>query len=136
MARDLLELFSMKNWRCSWSLAATIASVVALASVVHLFLFPLTPSFNYFKLAQDSCIATNASAGLLNNYEEPTIDLKHRFPADVHGGVAYRGAPWKAEIGQWLAGCNSVTQEVNISEVTSLLACIAFIWFTFLSSFF
>lgn len=122
MARDLLDLFSMKNWRCSWSLAATIASVVALVSLVHLFLFPLTPSFNYFKLAQDSCVPTNASAAELvsnHNKEEPAIDLKRQFPADLHGAVVYKGAPWKAEIGRWLAGCDSVAKEVNISEVTS-----------------
>ena len=121
MARDFLDLFSMKKWRCSWSLAATIASVLALVSVVHLFLFPLTPSFNYFKLTPDSCIPTDASAELPSDLEKekPVIDLKHQFPADLHRAVVYQGAPWKAEIGQWLAGCDAITKEVNITEVTS-----------------
>lgn len=121
MARDQFDLFSMKNWRCSWSLAASIASVVALVSVVHLFLFPLTPSFDYFKLASDSCVSNNvSSADLVSNHglEEPAIDLKYRFPADLHSSVAYKGALWKAEIGRWLSGCDSITKDVNISEVT------------------
>ncbi|KAL5124373.1 putative glucuronoxylan glucuronosyltransferase F8H [Glycine soja] len=106
MARDLLDLFSMNKWRCSWSLAATIASVVALVSVVHLFLFPLTPTFNYFKIAQDSCFPTNASAEFPSNRDQewPAVDFKRQFPADLHGAFVYQGAPWKAEIGQWLAG--------------------------------
>lgn len=121
MARDLLDSFSMKTWRCSWSLAATIASALALVSVVHLFLFPLTPSLNYFNLASDSCISTNASAELISKsgweWDEPAIDLKHQFLADSYDSVAYKGAPWKAEIGRWLAGCDSITKEVNISEI-------------------
>ncbi|KAK7278885.1 hypothetical protein RJT34_23924 [Clitoria ternatea] len=120
MARDWLsDLFSMNKWRCSWSLAATIVSVVALVSVVHLFLFPLTPTFNYFKMAQDSCIVDNASAELLSNRDrqELAIDFKRQFPADLHGAFVYRGAPWKAEIGQWFAGCDAVTKEVNITEI-------------------
>ncbi|XP_058755779.1 uncharacterized protein LOC131628994 [Vicia villosa] len=119
MARDLLDLFSMKTWRCSWSLAATIASVLALASVVHLFLFPLTPSLDYFKLASNSCVSSNASVELFSKrgWDEPAIDLKIRFPGDLHGSVAYKGAPWKDEIGRWLAGCDSVTKEINVSEI-------------------
>lgn len=124
MARDLLDSFSMKTWRCSWSLAATIASALALVSVVHLFLFPLTPSLNYFNLASDSCISTNASAELISKrgweWDEPAIDLKRQFLADSHDSVSYKGAPWKAEIGRWLAGCDSITKEVNISEVATL----------------
>lgn len=119
MARDLLDMFSMNKWRCSWSLAATIASVVALVSVVHLFLFPLTPTFNYFKMAQDSCIPTNASAESLSNRDQegPAVDFKRLFSVNLHGAVVYQGAPWKAEIGQWLAGCDSVAKEVNITEI-------------------
>ncbi|KAL5137596.1 putative glucuronoxylan glucuronosyltransferase F8H [Glycine soja] len=125
MARDLLDLFSMNKWRCSWSLAATIASVVALVSVVHLFLFPLTPTFNYFKIAQDSCFPTNASAEFPSNHdqERPAVDFKHQFPADLHGAFVYHGVPWKAEIGQWLAGCDSVIKDVNITEIIGGINC-------------
>jgi len=121
MGRDLLDLLSKNKWRCSWSLAVTIASVVALVSVVHLFMFPLTPTFNYFKIAKDSCIQANASAEFPSNrdQEQPAVDFKLQFPADLHGSVVYQGAPWKAEIGHWLAACDSVIKEVNITEVTT-----------------
>lgn len=128
MGRDILDLFFTQKWKCSWFLVATIASVLALVSVVHLFLFPLAPSLNYFKLSQSSCLPTNASAELQSTHFsenlEPTIDLKHQFPADSHGAVVYQGAPWKAEIGQWLAGCDFITKEVNITEVTSDSFCL------------
>ncbi|KAG2403424.1 glucuronoxylan glucuronosyltransferase [Vigna angularis] len=119
MGRDLLDLFSMNKWRCSWSLAATIASVLALVSVVHLVSFPLIPTLNNFKIAQDSCIPANVSAEFPSNrdQEQPAVDFKLQFPADLHGAVVYQGAPWKAEIGHWLAGCDSVIKEVNITEV-------------------
>ncbi|XP_014514271.1 uncharacterized protein LOC106772395 [Vigna radiata var. radiata] len=119
MGRDLLDLFSMNKWRCSWSLAATIASVLALVSVVHLVSFPLTPTLNNFKIAQDSCIPANVSAEFPSNrdQEQPAVDFKLQFPADLHGAVVYQGAPWKAEIGHWLAGCDSVIKEVNITEI-------------------
>ncbi|KAF1877815.1 hypothetical protein Lal_00038124 [Lupinus albus] len=119
--RNLLDLFSMRKWSCSWSLAATFATVVALVSVLLLFMFPLTPSFNYFKLARYSCLPTNSSEELTSNLdkEEPAIDLNRQFIIDSHRAVVYRGAPWKAEIGQWLAGCDFMTKEVNITEIIS-----------------
>ena len=123
MGRDIQDLFSIQKWRCSWFLVATIASIVVMVSLVHMFLFPLAPSFNYFKLAQDSCVPANVSTELSNKRvggnSERAIDLKHQFPADSHGAVVYRGAPWKAEIGRWLAGCDFITKEVNITEVTN-----------------
>lgn len=121
MGRDMLDLFSVNKWRCSWSLAATIASVLALVSVVHLVSFPLTPTLNNFKIAQDSCISANVSAEFPSkrDQEQPAVDFKLQFPADLHGAVVYQGAPWKAEIGHWLAGCDSVIKEVNMTEVTT-----------------
>ena len=113
-------MFSIQKWKCSWSLFATIASIVALASVVHLFLFPLAPTFDYFRQPQISCVPVNGSAEAATDVRESpqlSIDLDHRFPADLHNAVVYRGAPWKAEIGRWLSGCNSIAKEVNISEV-------------------
>ena len=40
-------MLSGQKWKCSWPLIATIASVVAVFSVVHLFSFPVLP----FKVA-------------------------------------------------------------------------------------
>lgn len=114
-------MFSILRWKGSWSMIATIASIVglislALASIVHLFFFPLVPSFNYFSQAQNSCVPINGSAEAITDHIRG-IDLEYRFPSDLHKAVVYRGAPWKAEIGRWLAGCRSITNEVNIVEV-------------------
>lgn len=109
-------MFSIQRWKCSWSLVATIASVLALVSVVHIFLFPLAPSFEYFsaRKIQNPCVPVNGSIqGGINHVED---SLVHRFPSDSHGSVVYHDAPWKAEIGQWLSGCDSVTADVNIIE--------------------
>ncbi|KAJ7972241.1 exostosin family protein [Quillaja saponaria] len=127
MKRYFSDMFSIHKWRCSWSLVATIASVLALVSIVHLFLFPLAPSFNYFSQAQNSCAPINVSAeAATNNVRgnlKPTIDLDHQFLADLHNAVVYRGAPWKAEIGRWLAGCDLVTKEVGIVEIIGGNGC-------------
>ncbi|TKY62593.1 glucuronoxylan glucuronosyltransferase F8H [Spatholobus suberectus] len=118
MGRDLLDLFSIKKRRRSWHLAATMAFVLALVSVVHLF---LTPSFNCFNLAEKSFVPIKTLSNRVT--EEPTIDLNHQFPPDLHGVVVHRGAPWKAEIGQWLAACDVVTKEVNITEIIGGNSC-------------
>ncbi|PON32049.1 Exostosin-like [Parasponia andersonii] len=120
-------MFSIQKWKCSWSLFATIASVVALVSVVHLFLFPLVPTFDYFRQAQIPCVPINGSAEVGTDHvresPQPSIDLDRQFPADLHNAVVYRGAPWKAEIGQWLSGCDTIVKEVNISEIIGGSGC-------------
>uniref|UniRef100_A0A2P2JYW2 Uncharacterized protein MANES_09G028900 n=1 Tax=Rhizophora mucronata TaxID=61149 RepID=A0A2P2JYW2_RHIMU len=109
---------------CSWSLIAATASIVVLISLVHLFLFPVVPPFDYLsaRQIQNSCAAVNETVdGSRSNHTwenlSPVIDLDHRFPTDLHKAVAYRSAPWKAEIGQWLSGCESIAKEVHIDEI-------------------
>lgn len=126
--------FFLQKWKCSWSLLATVASVVALISVAHLFLFPLAPSLEYFSMGQGqkTCTPINASIrGVDHDGKnlQPSLDLDHRFPADSHKSVVYRGAPWKAEIGRWFSGCDSIAAEVSIIEVFSYLFCLN--WFSF-----
>lgn len=122
-------MLSNQKWRLSWSLIATIASVFALFSVVHLFLFPLVSPFDYFRQVQTSCVPINGSALVKTDLakesqsRQPTIDLDRQFPADLHNAVVYRGAPWKVEIGQWLSGCDSVAKEVDIVEIISGNGC-------------
>ncbi|XP_048320595.2 uncharacterized protein LOC107425930 [Ziziphus jujuba] len=120
-------MFSIQKGRCSWSLYATIASVVALVSVVHLFWFPLTPSLDYFRLVQKTCVPINGSADAsiknINESKQQPIDLEYQFPADLHKAVFYCGAPWKAEIGRWLSGCDSITKEVDIVETIGGSGC-------------
>lgn len=95
-----------------------------MVSVVHLFLFPVVPSFDYFNSGrfQNSCapiINGSVDSGKDNVVKNipPVVDLDVRFPSDLHKAVVYRGAPWKAEIGRWLSGCDAVTTSVNVTEV-------------------
>lgn len=120
-------MFSVQKWKCSWSLVATVASVIVLVSVVHLFLFPVVPSFDYFRApqVQYKCVPINASVEKVADHVweniQPGLDLDHRFPSDLHNGVVYHNAPWKAEIGQWLSSCDAIAREVNIVEVIMMI---------------
>ncbi|KAH9648144.1 EGF-like domain-containing protein [Citrus sinensis] len=126
------RMISIEKWRFSWTLVATVASVLTLVSVVHLFLFPLVPSFDYFtarQQIQNSCVPIKESAERVTNRvwenSPPQLNLDHRFPADLHNAVVYRNAPWKAEIGRWLSGCDSVAKEVDLVEVARAAKVIA-----------
>ncbi|GAB2266985.1 hypothetical protein Dimus_001971 [Dionaea muscipula] len=111
-----------QRWTCSRSMVATIASVVVVLSVVHLFLFPLTPSLEYFGVGQirTSCVPTN---GTTRESLSPALDKDHGLPVDSHRAVVYHGAPWKAEVGRWLSVCGSIFKEVSIVEKLSGKAC-------------
>lgn len=119
-------MFSVQKWKCSWSLLAAVASVIVLVSLVHLFLFPLVPSFDYFSARQvpDKCVPINSSdeqgaAHGCKNIQQD-LDLDHSFPSDMHNAVVYQNAPWKAEIGRWLSGCDAFAKEININEVNMM----------------
>ncbi|KAF5750199.1 Exostosin family protein isoform 1 [Tripterygium wilfordii] len=122
-------MISLKSWKFSWSLVATSASVVALVSVVHLFLFPVVPSFDYLtnRQARNSCVPSNGSVVEQTHHVseslQPGLDLDKRFPSDLHKAVVYHNAPWKAEIGRWLSGCDSITREVKVNEVIGGKGC-------------
>ncbi|KAK0596596.1 hypothetical protein LWI29_017159 [Acer saccharum] len=122
-------MVSVQKWKWSWSLVAAVASVLALVSVVHLFLVPVVPSFDYInsRQVQSPCVPLNGSSqgGSHHVWENspPRLDLDHRFPADLHRAVVYRNAPWKAEIGRWLSGCDAVAEEVNIVEIIGGKSC-------------
>ncbi|CAA2983095.1 Phosphate transporter PHO1 homolog 9 [Olea europaea subsp. europaea] len=141
-------MFCIQKWKCSYTLAATIALIFASLSVVHFFLYPVVPSPDYFSLSQGhtSCVPVDGSTekikkstpingpircgkltfpvnGSIEGSNEdtgqnlqPMVDLNVQFPADLHNAVSHRGAPWKAEIGRWLSGCNSNTKVVKIVE--------------------
>lgn len=115
-------MFSTQKWRWSWPLAAVVASIIALFTIVHLFLFPLVPMGANFSLgqAQNSSILIDKSTELTDQNDRhyhPTPGLEHRFPADLHGAVDYHGAPWKARVGRWLSGCDSIAKTVKVAEV-------------------
>ncbi|XVE61184.1 hypothetical protein DITRI_Ditri06bG0019100 [Diplodiscus trichospermus] len=122
-------MFSVQKWKCSWSLVATVASVIVLVSVVHLFLFPIVPSFDYFSVRQvqytRAPVNSTVEQGADHVWEntQPGLDLDHRFPSDLHDGVVYHNTPWKAEIGRWLSGCDAIAREVNIVETIGSHHC-------------
>lgn len=106
---------------CSWSLGASIASIIALVTVVHLFFFPLVPSLDNLRRFPNSGFAVNSSTETYNNHvkQDPgrAIDLNRKFPPDSHDAVVYHGAPWKSHIGRWLSGCDANAKELQIVEV-------------------
>lgn len=111
-----------QKWNCSWTLIGTVASLLVLVSLVHMFFYPLVPSsLDYFGApqARNSCYPVNESiqGGDLAGNVQLGLDLDTRFPSDSHGAVIYRGAPWKAEIGRWFSGCDSITATVGVVEV-------------------
>ncbi|CAN1183534.1 Probable glucuronoxylan glucuronosyltransferase F8H [Linum perenne] len=121
---------AVQKWKCSWSLTAAIASAVALVSIVSLFLFPVDPSFDYLRICeatQTRCVFPNGTLGRGIGHVwpnlQPRVDLHLSFPVDLHGAVVYRKAPWKAEIGRWLSGCDSITKEATISEIIGGRGC-------------
>lgn len=121
---------------------------MALVSVVHLFLFPVIPSFEYFgtRQAQTFCIPVNGSVngdkvtvpkygsidsnnvmnGLAVDNKQilkPIVNLSVLYPSDLHNAVVYRGAPWKADIGRWLSGCHSNATVINVVEEIGGKSC-------------
>uniref|UniRef100_M1BR40 Exostosin family protein n=1 Tax=Solanum tuberosum TaxID=4113 RepID=M1BR40_SOLTU len=102
---------------CSWSSVTIIASIVTLVSVVHLFLYPVVPSLDYFRQYKNSCIPINSTKSTQPTHNNIIISNQTKFPLDLHNGVVYRGAPWKNQVGQWLAGCDSITSPLKVIEV-------------------
>ncbi|XP_010516383.1 PREDICTED: uncharacterized protein LOC104792052 [Camelina sativa] len=113
-------MFSHQKWKFSWSQIATVASVIVLVSLVHLFLGPVLPSFDTVSVrqAQNLCGPSNESITQVTgeSSQSVVVAFDRRFPADSHGAVVYRNASWKAEIGQWLSSCHAVAKEVDIIE--------------------
>lgn len=116
-----------QRWNCSWSLGASIASIIGLVTVVHLFFFPLVPSLDNLRRFPNSGFAANLSTEAYSNHAKedpgPDIDLNHKFPPDSHHAVVYHGAPWKSHIGRWLSGCDANTKELQIVELVGGSGC-------------
>ncbi|KAM7271751.1 hypothetical protein ACFE04_030965 [Oxalis oulophora] len=113
----------VSKWKCSWSLVAVIGSIIVMVSMVHMFMFPLLPSSDYFTVRsiQNSCIKDEGSK-VSGGSVKSKVELSS-FKADSHGAVVYRNTPWKAEIGQWLSGCEPVANEANITEIIGGKSC-------------
>lgn len=126
----------------------SIASILALVSVAHLFLFPGIPFIEYFgaRQTQTFCIPVNGSvngekvtvpkygsidsSGVMNGLvvdnkqiRQPIVNLTVQYPSDLHNAVVYRGAPWKADVGRWLSGCHSNATVINVVEEIGGKSC-------------
>lgn len=121
------RMLTTHSWKCSWSLLATVGSLVVLVSVVHMFFTPLFPSgLDYFgsRRVQNQCLSANLSARAdLDGNSQLSIDFDKQFPAVSHGAVTYHGAPWKAEIGRWLSGCDAVSTSIDVVEKIGSKRC-------------
>ncbi|XP_020526336.1 uncharacterized protein LOC18439978 isoform X2 [Amborella trichopoda] len=138
------NMLPLQKWRCSWSLVASIVSLVVLVSVIHMFLFPLVPSsFEFFNGQQgrNYCpsindthvpiggthVSSNASYVSVNSTHDVSVG-NSSFPdfnvmPDSHGAVSYKGAPWKSEIGRWFSGCDSIAMAVYVNETIGGKRC-------------
>ncbi|CAM8969990.1 hypothetical protein QQ045_005687 [Rhodiola kirilowii] len=110
--------------KCSWSTFVTTASLLAVLTIVHL---SFSPSVDYFRVPQFlNPVSTSTTEGVTSAVTQITIpvnDLDHQFPDYRLNAVVYRGAPWKAEIGQWLSRCDASLVEIDIVEKIGGISC-------------
>lgn len=95
-----------------------VGALVMLVTAVHVFMVPILPSsLDYFGARSSISRQRNELPGV------GVVDsrLRGQFPSDSHGAVVFRGAPWKAEVGRWLAGCHANSSSVNVTEVCTYL---------------
>jgi putative beta-1,4-xylosyltransferase IRX10 len=103
-----ISMQSCRSCLCSWPFGTAVISLALSVSLIHLFLTPLSPSsLDFFWLSNPSPVANSRVAS----------NLKAQLQQNSDGSVTYRGAPWKSEIGGWLAGCSSNSTPVDIVEV-------------------
>jgi hypothetical protein len=91
---------------------------VILVTAVHVFMVPILPSSLDFSGARHGI---DRPRNVLPGVEIVDSRLRGQFPADSYGAVTFRGAPWKAEIGRWLAGCHAGSSTVDVTEVCTKL---------------
>ena len=117
-------MLTTRSTKCPWAFVGVAGVFVMLVTAVHVFMMPVLPSTLDFFGAR---CGVDRPRNALPDVTAVDSRLKRRFPADSYGAVTYRGAPWKAEIGRWLAGCHAGSSAVNITEVcTKLCHCLLF----------
>ena len=117
-------MLTIRSTKCPWAFVGVAGALVVLVTAVHVFMVPILPSSLDFFGARR---AVDRPRNVLPEARVVDSRLKGRFPADSYGAVTYRGAPWKSEIGRWLAGCHAGSSAVNVTEVcTKLCHCSLF----------
>ncbi|KAJ4775422.1 exostosin family protein [Rhynchospora pubera] len=101
-----------RSCACTWPFGFAVISLAVLVALTHLLFTPLFPSpFDYFQQSNQS----------LDDDWVVDLDLSDQLPPNLNGSVTYHGAPWKPEIGRWLAGCGSSSFPVEIVEVARIV---------------
>jgi hypothetical protein len=111
-----LTMRAIRSTKCPVAFVGAAGALLVLVTAVHVFMVPILPSsLDYFGARSSASHPRNASLGV------GVVDsrLREHFPSDSHGAVVFRGAPWKAEVGRWLAGCHANSSSFNITEVCS-----------------
>lgn len=109
-----LTMLTIRSTKCRWAFVGVAGTLVMLVTAVHVFMVPILPSsLDYFGARRTIGRPRNVlpAVGVVDSR------LRGQFPSDSYGAVTFRGAPWKAEIGRWLAGCHTGSSTVNVTEV-------------------
>ncbi|KAK3148234.1 hypothetical protein QOZ80_3BG0292440 [Eleusine coracana subsp. coracana] len=113
-------MLTIRSTKCPVAFLVVAGALVVLVSTVHVFMVPILPSsLDYFGAHGSISRSRNVlpGVGVVNSR------LRVQFPSDSFGAVAFRGAPWKAEIGRWLAGCHANSSSVNVTEAIGAKQC-------------
>ena len=107
-------MLAIRSTKCPVAFVGVAGALVVLVTAVHVFMVPILPaSLDYFGARSSIIRPKNVlpAVGVVDSR------LRGRFPSDSYGAVAFHGAPWKAEIGRWLAGCHANSSSVDVTEV-------------------
>ncbi|RCV46311.1 hypothetical protein SETIT_9G521600v2 [Setaria italica] len=113
-------MLAIRSTKCPVAFVGAAGALVVLVTAVHVFMVPILPSsLDYFGARSSISRPRNALPGV------GVVDsrLRGQFPSDSHGAVVFRGAPWKAEVGRWLAGCHANSSSVNVTEAIGAKRC-------------
>ncbi|KAM3230861.1 hypothetical protein ACQJBY_061186 [Aegilops geniculata] len=114
-------MLKIRSAKCPWASVGAAGALVMLVTAVHVFMVPILPSSLDFSGARRS--VHHRPRNVLPGAGVVDSRLRGRFPADSYEAVTFHAAPWKAEIGRWLAGCHAESSAVNITEAIGTKRC-------------
>ncbi|KAF7055411.1 hypothetical protein CFC21_062940 [Triticum aestivum] len=114
-------MLKIRSAKCPWASVGAAGALVMLVTAVHVFMVPILPSSLDFSGARRT--VDHRPRNVLPGAGVVDSRLRGRFPADSYEAVTFRAAPWKAEIGRWLAGCHAESSAVNITEAIGTKRC-------------
>ncbi|KAM0937662.1 putative xylogalacturonan beta-1,3-xylosyltransferase [Dioscorea sansibarensis] len=112
-------------WKCSSPSVALAGFLIILISLLHmLFGMMYQSSIDLLGVKKTKLLCSNRNVLEIEGCDQAHFDsnsvsdtsLKVHFPADSHGAVIFRGAPWKPKLGRWLSRCGSVSSTIDVEE--------------------